>query len=106
MAGPVPAICVLPLIESDVETWHRGQHSGEGVDQVPAMTSVSGDSTIIVVDSSSDLMPAVYALRYEVFVIEQQVPAELERDELDEIATHLVALRGDEVVGTLRIVVS
>ena len=51
-------------------------------------------------------MPAVLALRHEVFVIEQAVPAALERDECDDSATHLVALRGDEVVGTLRIVIT
>ena len=51
-------------------------------------------------------MPAVYALRHEVFVIEQNVPAELECDELDDSATHLVALCGNDVIGTLRIVVT
>lgn len=50
-------------------------------------------------------MPAVYALRHEVFVVEQQVPAELERDELDEAAEHVVALDGTgAVVGTGRVV--
>jgi predicted GNAT family N-acyltransferase len=62
--------------------------------------------TILTVDASSPLMPAVYALRHEVFVIEQNVPPDLERDEYDHAATHLVALCGDEVIGTLRIVLS
>jgi predicted GNAT family N-acyltransferase len=61
---------------------------------------------IVAVDASSDLMPAAYAVRHQVFVMEQAVPAELERDEFDDVAIHLVALRGDDVVGTLRIVVS
>jgi len=61
---------------------------------------------IIAIDSGSALMPAVYALRHEVFVLEQAVPPELEQDEYDLGATHLVALRGDEVIGTLRIVAS
>jgi len=61
---------------------------------------------IIVIDSTAALMPAVFALRHEVFVIEQAVPPELERDELDDSAIHLVALRGADVAGTLRIVVS
>jgi predicted GNAT family N-acyltransferase len=60
---------------------------------------------IVAVDASSDLMPAVYAVRHQVFVVEQAVPPELERDEFDDVALHLVALRGDEVIGTLRIVV-
>jgi predicted GNAT family N-acyltransferase len=61
---------------------------------------------IIAVDASSDLMPAVFALRHQVFVVEQAVPPELERDEFDRIAIHLVALRGNDVIGTLRLVVS
>lgn len=61
---------------------------------------------IVAVDASSDLMPAAFAVRHQVFVVEQAVPPELERDEFDAVAVHLVALRGDEVVGTLRIVVS
>ena len=50
-------------------------------------------------------MPAAYAARHQVFVVEQAVPPELERDEFDELAIHLVALRGDDVVGTLRLVI-
>jgi predicted GNAT family N-acyltransferase len=58
---------------------------------------------IIEIDGRSTLMPDVLGLRHEVFVVEQGVPAELEMDELDRLATHLVALQADEVVGTLRI---
>ena len=50
-------------------------------------------------------MPAVYAVRHQVFVVEQAVPPALERDEFDAIAIHLVALRDNDVIGTLRIVV-
>jgi predicted GNAT family N-acyltransferase len=64
------------------------------------------EEKILAVDSNSSLMSAVFALRHEVFVIEQAVPPELERDEDDATATHLVALRGDEVIGTLRIIVT
>ena len=49
-------------------------------------------------------MAAVFALRHEVFVIGQGVPVELERDELDEAADHVVALFGGVVVGTGRLV--
>jgi predicted GNAT family N-acyltransferase len=45
-----------------------------------------------------------YALRHAVFVVEQGVPAELERDELDDEAFHLVALVGDRCVATGRLV--
>ena len=61
---------------------------------------------IVAIGAASDLMPAAYAVRHQVFVGEQAVPPELERDEFDDLAIHLVALRGDDVIGTLRIVVS
>lgn len=50
-------------------------------------------------------LEAAYAVRAEVFVVEQHVPVELERDELDEVAVHVVAVRDGEVVGTGRLVV-
>jgi predicted GNAT family N-acyltransferase len=63
------------------------------------------DERIIAIDATSDLMPAVFAVRHQVFVEEQAVPPELERDEFDALAIHLVALLGEQVIGTLRIVV-
>src|SRR5262249_52822098 len=48
-------------------------------------------------------MSAVYALRHDVFVVEQGVPEELEVDEDDKVAAHLAALSGGRVIGTLRI---
>ena len=63
------------------------------------------DEIIIAVDATSALMPAAYAVRHQVFVVEQAVPPELERDAFDDLAVHLVALRGDAVIGTLRIVI-
>ena len=49
-------------------------------------------------------LPAVYALRHEVFVVGQDVPEELERDEHDATCDHAVALLGGELVGTGRLV--
>lgn len=49
-------------------------------------------------------LDAVYDLRHEVFVVGQGVPVELERDELDAVADHAVALRDGSVVGTGRLV--
>jgi len=49
-------------------------------------------------------MPAVYALRHEVFVLGQRVPPEIERDDLDAAATHAVATEDGRVVGTGRLV--
>jgi predicted GNAT family N-acyltransferase len=57
---------------------------------------------IIEIAFGSDLMRDAFGLRFEVFVDEQGVPRELEVDELDPGATHLVAIRDDQVVGTLR----
>jgi predicted GNAT family N-acyltransferase len=48
-------------------------------------------------------MSAVYALRHDVFVVEQGVPKELEVDEDDKVAVHLAALSDGHVIGTLRI---
>ena len=54
--------------------------------------------------ATAEDLPAVYALRYDVFVRGQGVPEELERDELDAVADHAVALRDGIVVGTGRLV--
>jgi predicted GNAT family N-acyltransferase len=48
-------------------------------------------------------MPAVFALRHEVFVVGQDVPEELERDELDAVSDHAVAVVDDQVLGTGRL---
>ncbi|MCR9108323.1 GNAT family N-acetyltransferase [Marivita sp. XM-24bin2] len=46
-----------------------------------------------------------YAIRYAVFVGEQKVPIDLERDELDATAVHLLARDGAQPVGAARIVI-
>jgi len=48
-------------------------------------------------------MAAAYALRHEVFVLGQDVPEELERDEYDAVSDHAVAVLGGTVVGTGRL---
>ncbi|MCW2605724.1 MAG: acetyltransferase [Frankiales bacterium] len=48
-------------------------------------------------------MDDVYALRHEVFVVGQDVPEDMERDELDPGATHVVARLDGVVVGTGRL---
>jgi predicted GNAT family N-acyltransferase len=60
-------------------------------------------SALVRLASEQD-MAAVYALRHEVFVVGQAVPEELERDELDAAADHVVALRDGVIVGTGRLV--
>ena len=49
-------------------------------------------------------MPAVHALRHEVFVVGQGVPVEIEQDARDATSEHVVALREGRVVGTGRLV--
>ena len=48
-------------------------------------------------------LPAAYALRHEVFVLGQDVPQELERDELDDVVDHAVALVDGVVRATGRL---
>jgi predicted GNAT family N-acyltransferase len=59
---------------------------------------------IVAIRGTDTLMREAYALRREVFVVEQGVPQELEVDDDDPIAAHLVALHEGRVVGTLRMV--
>lgn len=48
-------------------------------------------------------MPEVFALRHQVFVLGQGVPADIERDDLDVLSDHVVALVNGLVVGTGRL---
>lgn len=48
---------------------------------------------------------ACLTIRHQVFVVEQGVPIELERDVLDEQAIHMLACVGDRSVGTARVLV-
>lgn len=57
---------------------------------------------IVRVASDEDL-PEMFALRHEVFVVGQDVPEELERDELDARCTHAVAVVEERIVGTGRL---
>jgi predicted GNAT family N-acyltransferase len=48
-------------------------------------------------------MAALFALRHEVFVVGQDVPEDLERDEMDALSDHAVAVLDGDVVGTGRL---
>jgi predicted GNAT family N-acyltransferase len=50
-----------------------------------------------------DDLPAVFALRHVVFVLGQDVPADLERDELDDVVDHGVAFSDGMLVATGRL---
>ena len=51
----------------------------------------------------TDDLAACHALRRTVFIEEQNVPEELEIDDLDDIAIHLLAFVKDRPVGTARL---
>lgn len=59
---------------------------------------------VVKVDSRSRWMRDVLQIRTQVFVDEQAIPAELERDENDGRAVHFVVLCDGMVVGTVRLV--
>jgi len=46
----------------------------------------------------------VKSLRYQVFVIEQKVPEDMEWDEFDEIAWHAIVTADNQTVGTGRLI--
>jgi predicted GNAT family N-acyltransferase len=49
-------------------------------------------------------LDAALALRYDVFCVEQGVPRSEERDGRDYDALHLIALEGEQLLGTCRLV--
>jgi predicted GNAT family N-acyltransferase len=53
--------------------------------------------------SGANDLDAALALRLEVFCDEQGVRVEAEQDGLDDVARHLVAVEGGQVVGTCRL---
>ncbi len=61
------------------------------------------DLTIITTDWQSH-KPALMRLREQVFINEQHVPVELEWDELDAEAVHLLATHNGAAVGCARVV--
>ena len=70
--------------------------------KTPSVRKLMADSfRIRRVESELELAAAI-AVRFRVFVAEQSIPAEEELDAEDATATHVIALVGDEVVGTGR----
>ena len=60
-------------------------------------------STVVRAVASQEDWLGALAVRHIVFVVDQGVPTELERDELDADAAHVVALVNGVVVGTARL---
>ena len=57
--------------------------------------------TVKLVETEEDMEAAV-SIRFRVFVDEQSVPAEIELDEYDAVATHAIAVEDGQAVGTGR----
>ena len=53
---------------------------------------------------NEDELNDAYSLRRTVFVLEQNVPVDIEYDEFDAIAQHIICKHGAKVVGTGRVV--
>lgn len=62
-----------------------------------------GESIQARVASDETDMEGAFAVRREVFIVEQGVPEELERDDADGTAVHVVASNGPAVIGTARL---
>ena len=58
--------------------------------------------TIRRAESATDRL-ASWRIRERVFIVEQQISEDVERDGLDDLAWHLVAWEGDRAIGTARV---
>jgi predicted GNAT family N-acyltransferase len=68
-------------------------------------SSVFMNDIVISIAHTQEEFFSLIRLREEVFVLEQKVPLEIELDDDDDRATHLIARSGREVVGTARLVI-
>ena len=65
------------------------------------MTDNMSNITVKLVETEADMEAAV-SIRFRVFVDEQSVPAEIEPDEYDAVATHAIAVEDGQAIGTGR----
>jgi predicted GNAT family N-acyltransferase len=63
----------------------------------------SGSKAVIRIADWQKEKEQLSSVRRQVFIIEQQVPDELEWDEFDETATHIVASIDGKIIGTARL---
>lgn len=63
----------------------------------------SGSKAVIRIADWAEEKELLSSVRRQVFIIEQQVPDELEWDEFDETATHIVASIDGKIIGTARL---
>ena len=68
------------------------------------MTTANKDAVRVILGSWAELQKEAQAIRYDVFVIEQNIPVELEWDEMDAQCLHAVAYDAQgAAVGTGRL---
>lgn len=60
------------------------------------------DEIRVKLAETEEELEGAISVRLRVFVVEQRIPAEEELDEADATATHAVALQGEQVIGTGR----
>jgi predicted GNAT family N-acyltransferase len=58
----------------------------------------------LLITSWAEAQSLVKPLRYQVFVVEQKVPEDMEWDEFDEIAWHAIVTANNQTVGTGRLI--
>ncbi len=58
------------------------------------------------ITSWAEAQSLVKPLRYQVFVIEQKVPEDMEWDEFDEIAWHAIVTADNQTIGTGRLIMN
>jgi predicted GNAT family N-acyltransferase len=78
---------------------------GEIVDDVTKSLSRAGAGMITIRAACTPQdIEACFRIREQVFIVEQRVPVDLERDEYDGEALHFMALADGRTVGTARVV--
>jgi predicted GNAT family N-acyltransferase len=60
---------------------------------------------VIVIQSWQEAKQEAYSIRKRVFIEEQGVPEDLELDQFDLLAHHALAYRGQECIGTARLII-
>ena len=58
------------------------------------------------ITSWAEAQNLVKSLRYQVFVIEQKVPEDMEWDEFDQIAWHVIVTADNQTIGTGRLIIN
>jgi predicted GNAT family N-acyltransferase len=57
----------------------------------------------VTIGNSSELISQAQSIRHQVFVVEQNIPQELDLDGLDETSSHVLVMNEDALVATARL---